>query len=266
VDAEVVQLTSPAPYIEALLSMAVVTKGRRIVPAAPFFTEGHLVHRMRSLLTNPNRSLLRLAISYAFTVVLLFGAGWSLVTFLPLTGEAQIVTPATPRIPLVLTARVEQPVAVPFNVRVPAPQNPQGTTVVRFMRLPQGVVGGPAPGFDDPEFILPLAPPPPPPPPPGTEPTGFGVLRQTGIRMIRPGEIPNPEELEKLVQGLPDAAFFQVIRADDGTVQSITVQGIRRSVNEANSIPVGDRLFFVSRGAAGAAGATEPTISTDGVH
>src|SRR5436190_2971147 len=86
VDAEVVRMNAPGPYIDALLSMAVASKPRLALPAAPFFTEGHLAHRMRALLASPRRSLTRLCISYACTACVLVLAGWAVLILFPLNG------------------------------------------------------------------------------------------------------------------------------------------------------------------------------------
>jgi beta-lactamase regulating signal transducer with metallopeptidase domain len=260
VDAAVVRMTEAAPYIQALLSMAVVTKGRWPVPAAPFFTEGHLAHRMRSLLTNPRRSWIRLGVSYVSAASLLMAAGWIVMIWFPLQGEAQIVTPPGSRPPDVVFFRDPVlPAQTPktFNMRVPGPQ-----------QFPLGVVGGPLSGPSGVgEFLLPVPPPPPPPPPPllGTS-MKFGFLDAKGIRVIRPGDKPTPEEIERFIQGFPERSIVQVTQAPDGTVQRITIQA-RRLANEANAL----RFFSDPSHPAGQApaGATTPTESagaTDGVH
>jgi hypothetical protein len=258
IDAEVVRLTAAAPYIEALLSMAVVTTGRWEVPAAPFFTEGHLSSRMRALLTNPKQSRIRLLGSYALTAAVLFAAGWSLTLWFPLMGEAQVVS-AYPQAPPLFfrvfvprdeTAPVKPPKGQMFDIVVRAPQDPM-PRVVHFFK---------------PEGMLPPLPPPPPPSPVGImiQNPKFGFLGVAGIRVLRPGDKPSDEELDRFIQGFPERSLVQVERLDDGTIRRITVES-RRLADEANSIPFHDPSVFGDHVTAGATTA-EPTAPADGVH
>src|SRR5712671_4078838 len=76
VDCEVVGLTSKrAPYVEALLSMAVTKNTLDSVPAAAFFAESHLAKRVRTLLTPFRVSTVRLLASYISIACLLAVAG-----------------------------------------------------------------------------------------------------------------------------------------------------------------------------------------------
>jgi beta-lactamase regulating signal transducer with metallopeptidase domain len=262
VDAEVVKLTATAPYIEALLSMAVVTTGRWAVPAAPFFTEGHLAHRMRSLLTSPRRSAIRLIATYGFVGLSLIGASWSLITLFPLTGEAQIVAANQPRVPYNLFFEFVRP-GVPrvdlgqqpfFTVRVPPPQDisKPGDFMVTVVGEPIGPSAA--------------EPPPLPPPPPAVGMIrgrpGSPFLMTAGVRALRPGDKPSPEELERYLRNLPEQSVVHIDRTDDGTIRRITVQA-RRLQDAANSMPFGDPSIIDSHVAAGAA---ESAVTTDVVH
>jgi hypothetical protein len=263
VDAEVVRMTPPAPYIEALLSMAMVTTGRWAVPAAPFFTEGHLASRMRSILSNPRRSGMRLVGSYVLTAALLFGAGWSLTLWFPLMGEAQIVT--APQGPSMFFR-----VFVPPDGKVALALRPQQTFNV-VVRAPEGPPRNVLHFFNEevPPQILELIPPPPPPPPP--PPDGmmirnpqFGLVGTAGVRMIAPGDKPSEEELDRFLQRFAGRASVRVDRLDDGTIRSITVQA-RRLEDAANSITFTGPSVVGDHVTAGTATA-EPTAATDGVH
>lgn len=269
VDSEVVRLTATAPYIEALLSMAVVTTGRWAVPAAPFFTEGHLAHRMRSLLTSPRRSSMRLVLTYGLVASLLVAAGWSLITLFPLTGEAQIVTAQQPRVPLnlfVVKGRVDPGRQQFFNVRVPAPQEYR-TKPTDFMVTVFGEPIGP-PGVQPPDAQPPQVIPLPPQPPPLVglmirNPVAFPFLAAKGIRVLRPGDKPSVEEVERFIQGFPDRSLVQVERTEDGTIRKITVQ-TRRLEDAANSLHFGDPSVVDGNVTTGTT--TEPAATTDGIH
>jgi beta-lactamase regulating signal transducer with metallopeptidase domain len=213
VDAEVVRMTAPAPYIQALLSMAVVSKGRLALPAAPFFTEGHLLHRMRSLLSNPQRSWWRLGISYVSAVCFLGVTAWVVLVFFPLNGEAQIV----------MTARPTE-----FNVRVTAPPVTQRDVLYYANFEASGRFSGL------------LRPPPPPPPPPMPEqPIRVG----RGIRVLRPGQFASPEEIQRFIASFPERSLVEVTQADDGTIRKVLVQA-RRLADAKTSIPVGVGTFI----------------------
>jgi beta-lactamase regulating signal transducer with metallopeptidase domain len=239
VDAEVVRMTAPAPYIEALLSMAVVSKGRLALPAAPFFTEGHLAHRMRALLSNPRRSWWRLSISYVSAVCFLGVTAWVVLVFFPLNGEAQVVMSARPN---------------DFNVLVTAPPITQ-RDVIYFENFEasgrfSGIVGG-CPGCD-----AGLLPPPPPPPPPPPMP-GPSIRSERGIRILRPGQFASPEDIQSFIASLPERSLVEVTQAEDGTIQRVMVQS-RRLSDAKTSIPIGAGTFFHVAG-------PDPADSANGV-
>jgi hypothetical protein len=252
VDAEVVQMTGPAPYIEALLSMAVVSKGRLAVPAAPFFTEGHLVHRMRSLLANTRRSFLRLCASYVSAACVLGLVGWTVLVLFPLNGEAQVVITSAglrpPVVDLVQGKRALKAAArqMQFKLRVPAPQGAV-PDVVYFMNVE------PPTGGQDVGMASPPPPPPPPPGPPGPPLKVFGL----GVRALRPGAIASPEEVQRFMASFPERSLVEVIQGEDGTVHKVTVT--RRPADATTSIPFDAHIFDSLAGPA-AAGAT------NGVH
>lgn len=266
VDAEVVRVTAPVPYIQALLSMAVVTQRGGGLPAASFFTHGHLVHRMRSLLANPSRSWIRLSISYATLACLLAGAGWSLVAWFPLYGEAEVVASPGHRSPILFLAKANEDNVVffstggEFNVRVPAPRVRTG--VVRGLRISPTDISG-RESVEPLSFIPPPPLPPPPPPPEGMRPPGFGLIRVS--HLIRPGQKPSVEELERFIHSFPDPTFVEVKQAEDGTVERITVQA-RRLRDAANSIPFSDAPHLAGQAPAGTTNAAEPAGATDRVH
>jgi beta-lactamase regulating signal transducer with metallopeptidase domain len=226
VDAEVVKLTAREPYLKALLSMAVVSRSQWALPAASFFTQGHLIGRMRLLLKESKRSLFGLCISYATVGILLaLTAGISFI-WLPLLGEAHTVALSPQPRPLMyirllgtktlLPAGVES--ATNFTIPVPAGR---GRFNVQYFG-PTGVVGGPAPGFENGFLALP---PPPLPPPPPNGPLGF--LGTRGVRMIRPGEVASAKEVERLRKALGERAEVEVIQGEDGTVQRVSVRARR---------------------------------------
>lgn len=262
VDAEVVRLTGAQPYVQALLSMAIVTGGRWTVPAAPFFTEGHLMSRMRALLANTNRSVGRLCLSYLTAAVTLAGAGWVVMMWFPFTGEAQVVTTNRPIAPLVI-AIPPQASARFFSVRVPAPRQavrpPSAATVQDFTVAVPTVD---ATHVDNTDFFI--APLPPPPPSAGAgHPPIFGTM---GVRFIRPGEKPSPEELERFIQSFPERSMVQVLKADDGTIQRITIQSTRRLADAANSIRLVDPARHGEQLLSGATDTAGAAVSADGVH
>ena len=229
VDSEVVKLTAREPYLKALLSMAVVSRSHWALPAASFFTQGHLIGRMRLLLKESKRSLFRLCVSYAAVgIVLALTVGIAFI-WLPLLGEAHTVALSPQPRPMMqirlLGTKTLLPVGVEsgttFTMPVPAGK---GQFNVQYFG-PTGVVGGPAPGFEN-RFLAP--PPPPPPPPPlnaGSGPSGF--LGARGIRMIRPGQVASPEEVEQMRRAFGERAEVEVIQAEDGTVQKVTVHARR---------------------------------------
>ncbi|HET9216353.1 MAG TPA: M56 family metallopeptidase [Terriglobia bacterium] len=238
VDAEVVKLTAREPYIEALLSMAVVSRRRWALPAAPFFTEGHLVRRMRLLLSGQRRSLLTLCVSYSSIAMLLALVLYGAFLWFPLVGESHLVLAApapmddvilhvsTPPIgaiggslerPETFTIAVEPPAGIPENT-------------FYFVRA-EHADGQP---FTE-EGLFP--PPPPPPPPPlrvgGAGP--FPVFAVQGIRVIRPGDRATAEDIQRFREALGEHTQIEVDQTDDGVIQRITVQA-RRLLNEADTI------------------------------
>jgi hypothetical protein len=257
VDAEVVRLNAPAPYIEALLSMAVVSKGRFALPAAPFFTEGHLVHRMRSLLASPKRSLVRLCVSYLSAASLLGFAVWSVIVVFPLDGEAMVVLP-TPRFgPVVVHVLASEPLAPKpaapraqqFDVRVPAPVDPKRNEhdVVYFVNA-EGAAGIAIAPFAN-GFV------PPPPPPP--------LMQTFTVRALRPGAIATPEEVQKFIDSFPQS-HVQVTQTPEGLIQRVEVT--RRISDEATTSPARRGFILGVVGANTATGAAISTEPGDSVH
>jgi beta-lactamase regulating signal transducer with metallopeptidase domain len=233
VDGEVVQLTAREPYIQALLSMAVVSRGRWALPAASFFTRGHLIRRMRLLLDDARKSAVRLFLSYTAIGCTLAIVMWSAFTWLPLARDPHIVIAAPPAQPVRLSIRhLDAPMArrmAEFYMRLPAPEEEEDLRY--FVQVTPADVPGAA---EVQENILAFGPPPPPPPPPPTSgPFSFLALR--GVRMVRPGEIASPEEIQKLRDALGERAVLEVQQAEDGTVQRVTIQA-RRLRDEANSV------------------------------
>jgi beta-lactamase regulating signal transducer with metallopeptidase domain len=249
VDAEVVRVTSTAPYIEALLAMAVVSKGRFALPAAPFFTEGHLVHRMRLLLANPRRSFRRLCVSYLSAVCLLGVVGWAALLMFPLTGEAHVVVQTHPQgqretvVQVVASdARDHLKTAAQrtqlFNVRVPDPAGEPPDDVLYLantLRFP-------------------------PPPPPALLP---GAVFRTQRFSVGPGQIVSPEDLQRFTDSLPKDSFVEVMQNADGVIQRVMIT--RRPSDETTSIPAGRGFFFHIAGP-NTAGAAVSTESADGIH
>ena len=227
VDSEVVKLTAREPYVQALLSIAVVSRRRWALPAASFFTEGHLIQRMRSLLKESRCSSARLLVSYATVCFLLAATAGAAILWLPLMGEAQTVTLPMPRRAAQFLIK---PLGPEFTIRVPAPERQMG--IVQYFEapiqdiqegIPGGVVGGPEPLEDH----LHVMPPPPPPPPPPSASGPFGFLGARGFRIVRPGEKVSAEEVEQLRNAFGDRAEVEVIQSEDGTVQRVTVTARR---------------------------------------
>jgi beta-lactamase regulating signal transducer with metallopeptidase domain len=251
VDAEVVRMTAPTPYIEALLSMAVVSKGRLAVPTAPFFTEGHLVHRMRSLLASPQQSFARLCALYVSVASLLGLSAAAVLVLFPLNGEAQIVAAFAKPHPAIADFVAGKRIAVQasarqaeFNLGVPAPDGAV-EDIVYVINVEASENAG---GLD----VL-VPPPPPPPPPPGT----IQVFTQ-GVRLLRPGVIASPEQVQQFVASFPERSLVEVTQGEDGTVHKVMI--IRRPANETTTIPPGFDVF------GGFAGPDAATGATDRVH
>jgi beta-lactamase regulating signal transducer with metallopeptidase domain len=219
VDAEVVLLTeAPAPYVQALLAMAGAAKGPNPIPAASFLADGHLASRIRSLLSDSRRSTARLCFSYVSAAGLLFALGWCATLWFPLTGQAQSIeafalqhrTP--PRLIARKKALESRKVNPPeFTMRVPVPVVPS-KDVMYFVNpglpeaLPENTFG----------------------------PTRIFLSR--GLRVLRLGDIPTPEEIARLQPGPDDGAIVDVIRSPEGIIQRITIH--RRSFsNETDPGP-----------------------------
>jgi hypothetical protein len=245
VDAEVVRMNAPGPYIDALLSMAVVSKPRLALPAAPFFTEGHLTYRMRLLLASPRRSLTRLCISYACTAGVLAFAGWSVLILFPLNGDAHVVSAAAHRLPTYQVAssgrRLLLPASSTFNLKLPAPAG-ETKDLVYFVNT-EGQQAVAVQGY--------LMPPPPPPPPPPGPPAVF----RTGLRVLRPGQAATPEEIQNFIASFPQQTLVQVIKGEDGTIQRVMVT--RRSADATIFTPFGVGVLGGIDGPATAAGTTD---------
>lgn len=228
VDAEVVRMNAPGPYIEALLSMAVVSKPRLALPAAPFFTEGHLAQRLRALLASPRRSLTRLCISYACAAFMLALSGWSVLILFPLNGEAHIVTPIVQRLSTYQIASSGRRLLLPspgpqtFSLRLPAPTGE--TKDIFYFRNVE---------TDSEEVQDVLFAPPTPPPPPPAGPL-FQIFGQ-GIRTLRPGRVATPEEIQTFIASFPERTLVQVIEGEDGTIQKLMVT--RRPADATIFIP-----------------------------
>jgi beta-lactamase regulating signal transducer with metallopeptidase domain len=235
VDAEVVRLTATEPYIKALLSMAVVSRHRWALPAASFFTRGHLIRRMRLLLADSRRSVFRLSLSYVAIGCLLAVAVGSAFAWLPLGNEAHVFMAQAPPAGMMRLALGQiEPAMLPvpgpalFNIRVPGPEQPVDD-IRYFVHVTAPIASG---EIGD---VLSYVPPPPPPPPPPAMPPRFGFLEARGIRMVRPGEVASREEVQQLMDALKDRVVIDIQQAEDGTVQRVTVEA-RRLSNEANSV------------------------------
>jgi hypothetical protein len=150
------------------------------------------------------------------------------------------------------TVRVEPPKGKTFDIVVPAPQD----AMPKVFHLFNGELS---------EGLLP-PPPPPPPPPEGMmiRNPQFGFLATRGIRVLRPGEKPSDEELDRFIHSFPEQSLVQVERLDDGTIRRIMVQS-RRLADAPKSIPFPDPSVFGDHVTAGATTA-EPAAAADGVH
>lgn len=242
VDTEVVDITAArTSYVQALLSMAVVPRGLSALPAAPFFTQGHLHERMRSLLTRRNGSRSRLILSYVCMFVLLVVVGWNVMLLFPLKADAQNV-PALHLMlrPPVLHPWSEQPATVAepskkFNVRVPAPNGPVQDNIIY---VNPGAFGEIRHGES--EGVMPPPPPPPPPPPQPSFPIRLngqpGPFVIQGLKVLRPGNPATPDDFARVQAALGNRVILEVRQNEDGIVQRVTVLG-RRFFNEDNVVP-----------------------------
>jgi hypothetical protein len=237
VDAEVVKLTDHEPYIEALLSMAVVSRKRWALPAAPFFTEGHLVRRLRLLMKGSGHSALRLCVSYGSVLVVLAACLWSVFLWFPIIGEPQLVVAAqipTRHVVVHISAPPYAVVGGPgdsreFNIAVDRPAGAVRDVVYFVQRT--GFNGS----LTEETGLFPPPPPPPPPPPLRAGAGPFGFLAIRGVRMFQPGEMATSEEIQRLREALGEQAQVDIDQAEDGTVRRISVQP-RRLSNEADVI------------------------------
>jgi len=233
VDAEVVRVTEREPYIEALLSMAVVSKRRWALPAASFFTQGHLIHRMRLLAASPNRSALRLWVTYTSAAFLLAATMLGVFVSFPLVSESLVFLAAQPQFQKITVratdppGRVARTLKLPkeFNIAVPPPASGE-RNIMYFVRTDGAVL---------PDGALFLPPPPLPPPPPPGGPVQFGFLVARGIRMVRPGEVATPEEIQQLREAFGGRAEIKIDQGEDGVVRSVSVQS-RRLSDEADTV------------------------------
>jgi hypothetical protein len=218
VDFGVVALTAKrAPYVEALLSMAVTAKESTSSPGAAFFAEGHLAQRVRTLLTQPGVSVVRLFGSYIAIAFLMVASGWAAVLCFPLTGNALVLKTPPPML-LSPTLHVWRSVPVGgtntkrFTLRVPPPSPELNRRDTFFVAIPaNSELSGDVPG-----------------------PLHFLAAR--GIRGIRPGDKATPEDIVRMKEALGDRAFLEVTQTEDGTVQRITILG-RRIPDETTVVP-----------------------------
>jgi len=251
VDSEVVRVTAREPYIEALLSMAVVSKRRWALPAASFFTQGHLIHRMRLLVASPTRSTVRLCVTYVSVALLLIATTLGATSSFPLVSRSLVFLGAQPRFELVTVRATDPPSGVvqtarlpkDFNIAVPPPAD-GARDIIYFVR---------AGSSELPEGTLFMPPPPPLPPPFAGGPAQFGFLAVRGIRMVHPGEVATSEEIQRLRQAFGGRVELQIDQTEDGVIRRVSVQP-RRLSDEADSV----RSFV-------APDATEPAASGDRV-
>jgi len=258
VDSEVVALTAaPASYVQALLVMAGASRKLKPVPAALFLNDGHLPHRVRSLLTTRKGSTCRLVISYALVAGLLIVFTSAATLWFPLVGEAQTVETIArnPILPQTLIVRPKPRVFVQappstFNVHVPVPPEPSRDRMYYS--------GGETSTNVEQHFkdfkVLPL--------PPDLFLQPLRVLEKQGIRVVRPGERITPEEIVRMQQALGDQTLVEVTQSEDGTVRQIKIQR-RRSPDEINFGPL---RFHVGPDSVFSTGTAVPADNADGVH
>jgi hypothetical protein len=226
----------------------VVSKRRWALPAASFFTEGHLIHRMRLLVAGPNRFSVRLCLSYAAVAFLLTAAMWGGFIWFPLVSQSFVVLAAQPKGQHIIVRATDPPghvvrFTIPreFTVAVPPPTDGKGD-VMYFVH--SGSVVQPAGAL----FIQP-----PPLPLPIGGPIQFGFPAVRGIRMVRPGEIATPEEIQRLREAIGANAEVEIDQAENGFVRRVSVYA-RRLSDEADTV----RSLV-------APDATEPSTSGDRV-
>jgi len=251
VDTEVVTLThAPAQYVQALLAMACAPRRMTPVAAAFFLTDGHLPHRVRALLTTRQGSVVHLLVSYVSIACLLAVFTWTATIWFPLVGEAQSAEKFSQQhlLPPVRIARTNHlPItgqaSATFNVRVPAAQDASKDTIYYAGSIAS------EPEAQDQATTLHD-------PPPVFQP--FQKFGSQGIRMVRPGDKLTPEDIARMQAVLGERTVIEVIRADDGTVQRISIQR-RRSPDEISVVPLKPGFGPGDLTPAGAAG-------TDSVH
>jgi beta-lactamase regulating signal transducer with metallopeptidase domain len=243
VDSEVVALTAaPASYVQALLVMAGAPRKLKTVPAALFLNDGHLPHRVRSLLTQRSGSIGRLVLSYALVAGLLIVFTTASTLWFPLVGEAQTVETlkagAKPRV------FVKAPPST-FNVHVPGPPE----SLLDHVYYSTAEASSTDLGRHTTHMrVLP--------PPPQLFLQPLRALEAQGIRVVRPGEKFTPEEIARMQQALGDQTVVEVTQSEDGTVRQIKIQR-RRSPDEISFGPlrfhVGPDSFF----------STSPAVTAD---
>jgi hypothetical protein len=266
VDAEVVALTAaPASYVLALLAMAGAPGELKTVPAALFLNEGHLRHRVRSLLTKRNRSIGWLALSYSLIAGLFAIFTFAATMWFPLIGEAQTVATLKKNhsLPPVLFAwsksppRKEKPSPTFFDVNVVAPPEPTKDQLYYSTDDPSenGTSEETRTGLVEQRFaVLP--------PPLSSMIQPFRILQLQGIRVFHPGEKATADEIMRMQQALGEQTQVEVTQSEDGTIRQIKIQR-RRSPDE---ISIGPLRFHIGPDNFVPAGPAIPADSTDGVH
>jgi len=257
VDSEVVALTAaPEPYVQALLAMSGAQGKLRTVPASFFLSDGHLPHRVRSLLTKRHGSIGRLAVSYGLIACLLCVFSIGVTVWFPLIGEAYSMKTAAQHhiLPPVRIARTNPAVVskalVPtFNVPVPVNQAVPEDVVYSFSEVNSDTVEG------DMTFLLHV-----PPPPPSLR--LFRIPGQPGVRLFRPGELATPEDISRIQSALGDRAIIEVMQAGDGTVQKVIIQR-RSSPDESTGGVFG---FGIGSDFGFATAAAGTVVAGDSVH
>jgi beta-lactamase regulating signal transducer with metallopeptidase domain len=263
VDSEVVELTAaPASYVLALLAMAGAPGQLKTVPAALFLNEGHLRHRVRSLLTKPNMSVGRLALSYSLIAGLFATFTIAATMWFPLIGEAQTI--ATLRknhsLPPVLFAWSkapllnERPSPTFFDVHVVA--RPEPTKDQLYFSSDDPSENGPSEevrtGLVE-QRLKAL------PPPLYSMIQPFRILPTQGIRVFHPGEKATADEILNMQQALGEQTLVEVTQSEDGTIRQIKIQR-RRSPDE---ISIGPLRFHIGPNSVIPTG---PADAADGVH
>jgi hypothetical protein len=230
VDSEVVRIAAREPYIEALLSMAVISRRRWALPAASFFTQGHLIHRMRLLLATPNRSWLRLCVCYVSVTLLLASSVWGVISSFPLVSHSLVVLGGQPQAQQITVRATDPPGhVVPrlrppenFTIAVPPPTGPDRDVLYFVHRsvLSDGT---------------PLVPLPPLPPSPSFASPPFGYMAARGIRMVRPGDTATSEEIQSIKEAFGERVEVEIDQAENGVIQRVRFTS-RRLSDEADNV------------------------------